>query len=291
MISQIAKQCQRWGDLVTVSEESLEKRIIASLAELGLSNYEARAYLSLLRHHPSHGHEISRESGVPGPKIYETLNRLVEKGLVYPVGQDPTKYEPLPPEEFLRVKKNEFRRVTRFLERNLQMFTDPTPRDLLWRLNGYDALMEKARELIDTAKQNLVLSIWDEQSRDLESSLQQAEKRGVSLVTIKFGYESPDIGRVYHHALVKTVYERHGSEMLLVSDERFGFLMNKVTGKDWAGYWTTNSGVIRLILNYIRHDIYINKVVARFAEMLQETYGSELELLLDITQDLTYKNQ
>ena len=70
--------------------------------ELGLSPNEARIYDALLTYGGSGVSTIALRSGVHRSNSYDTLNRLIEKGLVYEVfGQRETIYEPVDPEKFL----------------------------------------------------------------------------------------------------------------------------------------------------------------------------------------------
>jgi len=55
---------------------------MASLRDLGLSEYEARAYRSLLETGPTTAKELSRASDVPMGRIYDVLNSLETQGLV-----------------------------------------------------------------------------------------------------------------------------------------------------------------------------------------------------------------
>ncbi|MCA9667866.1 MAG: hypothetical protein KC503_19845 [Myxococcales bacterium] len=52
-----------------------------ALRGLGLTNYEVRVYLAILRHPHSRIPELARHSGVPQPKVYGTVDRLIERGL------------------------------------------------------------------------------------------------------------------------------------------------------------------------------------------------------------------
>jgi len=70
--------------------------------QLGLSPNEARIYDALLTYGGSGVTTIALRSGVHRSNTYDTLNRLLEKGLVYEVfGQRETVYEPVDPEKFL----------------------------------------------------------------------------------------------------------------------------------------------------------------------------------------------
>ncbi len=68
--------------------------LIASLREFGLTEYEARVYLSLLSNGPMKVSEIAKETGVPRTKVYEAIKGLKRKGLLETFGK-PLKCRPL----------------------------------------------------------------------------------------------------------------------------------------------------------------------------------------------------
>src|SRR6056297_2284762 len=55
---------------------------MASLRDLGLSEYEARAYRALLNTGPTTAKELSRASEVPMGRVYDVLNSLEQYNLV-----------------------------------------------------------------------------------------------------------------------------------------------------------------------------------------------------------------
>src|SRR5947199_8284122 len=58
-----------------------ETQMIAQLTELGLTTYEAKAYVGLLRRDSSTAAQVARLTGVPRQRIYDVLASLVGKGL------------------------------------------------------------------------------------------------------------------------------------------------------------------------------------------------------------------
>jgi sugar-specific transcriptional regulator TrmB len=68
------------------------------LTELGLTSYEAKAYLALLRRDSSAAADVARIAGVPRQRIYDVLASLVEKGLASQRPGSPAKYAAVPPE-------------------------------------------------------------------------------------------------------------------------------------------------------------------------------------------------
>jgi HTH-type transcriptional regulator, sugar sensing transcriptional regulator len=55
--------------------------MLEHLEALGLTAYEAKALEHLMRHGERTGPDLSRETGIPFGRVYDTLNALVERGL------------------------------------------------------------------------------------------------------------------------------------------------------------------------------------------------------------------
>jgi HTH-type transcriptional regulator, sugar sensing transcriptional regulator len=71
------------------------------LQRLGLTSYEARAYLALLRRDSSTAAETARLAGLPRQRVYDVLSSLVEKGLASTRPGKAVKYSATPPEHAL----------------------------------------------------------------------------------------------------------------------------------------------------------------------------------------------
>lgn len=75
---------------------------MASLRDLGLSEYESRAYRSLLQTGPTTAKELSRTSDVPMGRIYDVLNSLETHNLIRSqTASRPKKYVGVEPETAL----------------------------------------------------------------------------------------------------------------------------------------------------------------------------------------------
>ncbi len=70
-----------------------------NLELLGLNRYEAACYESLVRFGKASAPAISRDSGVPYGRIYDTLDSLVNKGLAVVVPEKTKKFSPADPAE------------------------------------------------------------------------------------------------------------------------------------------------------------------------------------------------
>ncbi len=258
--------------------------LLDAMREMGLTEYEARVYLALHEAHPANGNQISQRSGVPSAKVYASLRRLLDRGLVSLIDSRPVTYVPLPADEFLSAREARFRALAAVIRRGLPPATGRAGREMLWHLEGYDLLLDRARRVIGEARRELYLSAWRDQVLDLQQDLRRASRQGVHIAAVLFDAPDVEVGFTIHHVMLRTVYERHGDQMLVVADDTAGLMMDRSRGS-WYGVWTSNPSVLRTIRNYIRHDIYANKLYRRFADVLRATYGPELELLLDVTAD------
>lgn len=71
---------------------------VASLIDLGLTRYEARAYLALLGRRDATPPEIARIGPLPRQRAYDVLASLSERGLVVPVPGQGLRYRAQPPD-------------------------------------------------------------------------------------------------------------------------------------------------------------------------------------------------
>ncbi len=257
-----------------------DEKVTNYLNNLGLSRYEAKIYLALLRHNLSYGSEIQKVSGVPGPKVYETLSGLIEKGLVYPEGNNPVRYQPLPLGDFIKIKEKEFNRITDYLSEFRDKIVEKKEPDWLWHLKGYNNLIDKAKETIDLAQKTIYLSFWEEDGRKLTNELDAALQRGVKIVSIQMGDETISVGKVFKHIMLPVVHEVHGKELIVVSDRIHGMFMVRSEEDGVEGYYSSSQGISQLIENYVRHDIFINRAINDFKEEMLSKYGPLLEGLL-----------
>lgn len=250
--------------------------------DLGLTRYEAKVYLALLANGPSNAYDISKASGVPQPKIYETVDRLIHKGLVNPVDSNPKKYHPLPIEDFIKMRENEFLERKNILLSYKDRLSEGKSDSMVWLVRTYSSCMARARDILESAEKEILISFWPEQGKDLEKALRSAKKRGVSIISMQFSDPVLKIGKIYKHVQVPALFTRHGSELTIACDDRVSFFMRQIPGKDWEAYWTENKGVTRMVVSYIRHDIYINRALKDFNQAMIARYGENLEGLVEI---------
>lgn len=75
--------------------------LIEFLVDVGLSRYEAEAYVALVREGGLSAVEVARTLGIPKPRIYDVLKNLSRLGFLYVQEGSPVIYVPAPLEEAL----------------------------------------------------------------------------------------------------------------------------------------------------------------------------------------------
>ena len=73
-------------------------QLVERMVRLGLTTYEARAYVELVRRDSFTAAQVARQSGLPRQRIYDVLGTLVEKGLASARPGSVVKYAATAPE-------------------------------------------------------------------------------------------------------------------------------------------------------------------------------------------------
>lgn len=234
----------------------MEEKLLPALKSFGFTTNEAKAYLSLLQNNPATGYEVSGNSGIPRSAIYEILKRLENTGMVSTVDTNPTRYIPLPPDHFYEILENNFTSNLDTLKEALSNVNIEIEAGDLWNIRGYDNMIDRARNIVRSAKKSVYLSIWDREFDKLHADLIDAEKRGVDIVIFSFCEIDADLGRIFSYNLdSERLQNVWNSKILMVADRESALLggvevlpTNKVA-------WTKNAAIVAIALNYIILDL------------------------------------
>ena len=161
--------------------------LVASLGLLGFSQYEARAYCALLGRAAVNGHEVAKASGVPPSKIYETLNRLVEKGAALVQRSEPVTYAASPPGDVLQAARLKFEAALRAAEHGLARIPEKAEPGQVWSLRQREAVLGAFAARITGAKRSVFAALWDDELRGLGPPLENASRTGVDVHVAVYG--------------------------------------------------------------------------------------------------------
>jgi len=178
------------------------------LRRIGLTEYETKAYVTLVKHRELNARELSVMSEVPYSKTYEVTSLLEKKGLIEVLRGRPMVFRAIPPEKALnrwakryldavdsefidKIKSLEAERGETLSQINnslngasslLQRFFDDsegfTPNDeLVWTIRGRRNIVSQVLETIHSSK-SIRMIMHDRLASILGSSMEEIRTRG-----------------------------------------------------------------------------------------------------------------
>ncbi len=261
--------------------------IVGKLLDIGLTEYEARVYVALVETNPATAYEAAKASGIPTSKIYEVAARLLDKGMVSVVEADGKKrYVPMDPDEFVESTRNKIEQTLNTLKDDLSEIKKEVDVSYIWNVTDYDYLMTKAERMILSAKKSLLISGWAEEVSYLKSVIKKKNRTKVKIAIVHFGEVEVGAGQVFQHPIEDTIYaERGGRGLSVVVDSREALMGTVHENNTVEGAWSKNKGFVTLAEDYIKHDIYIMKIIKRFGKILLKKFGNGYAMLRDIFND------
>lgn len=253
--------------------------LLEQLASLGMTEYEAKVYLSLLGENPATGYQVSKTSGVPRSMVYEALGRLEARGAVQKsLEEKVTLYQPVPPTMLLDRYEREARDWAAGLRAALLPLYNQEETGRLWNFSGRREALAYAADLIDAAKAELMLVLADADLNALHSYLEAAHARGVSLGVILTGSMPFELGQVVRHPKRETELHRMQETLIVVSDER-EFLISS-GHRIAAATVTTNVNMVLIARQFIWMELFAQRIFARLGDDLIQKLDPEDQQVL-----------
>ena len=157
------------------------------LENLGFSQNEAKVYTALLKNKLLNGYEIAKISGVSRSLVYEVINRLVVKGVLFRLDGEPSYYTPLEYDKLIeRMKREHENNINKAEEYLRNLAGEEESHDYVMNIVGIDKTIRKAAALIDGAQEEISLSVWQEEFMLLKGALRRAIERGVKIYLFTF---------------------------------------------------------------------------------------------------------
>lgn len=146
-------------------EELSESEIEESLQSLGFTKNDSKVLLTLCKYKILSPADIAKHSGVDRARVYDSLNRLIERGFIQ---KEPIKrganYQVIPIEKIFGSIQNEYNRLKEEAQiikeaiTNLKIDSEePEPR--VWSINSKEKIRKKIRELISQSNQRIYFII------------------------------------------------------------------------------------------------------------------------------------
>ncbi|MDD9952709.1 MAG: hypothetical protein OXR66_00050 [Candidatus Woesearchaeota archaeon] len=163
--------------------------MFARLKELGLGEYERKAYAGLLQHGTMKGGELSKITGVPHGKIYTALHNLAKKQFVTIVDIKPQLFSAVDPKIALAAaiqqEIKDLEQLKKDVLKDARTMRAPTQEQTIEQVKVFPG--RKARDAInlhffnDAQKEVRFMFTYEERVHKLERAIYAAVKRGLKV--------------------------------------------------------------------------------------------------------------
>ncbi|MCF6246099.1 MAG: hypothetical protein L3J69_01935 [Desulfobacula sp.] len=249
-------------------------RIMNDMKKLGFSEYECKAYLTLLEEYPLNGYTLSKNSGIPRSRIYEVLKNLIIKQMVFEQAEEKNKlYYPMEPDIFIKKLKENYETVfSNISQYTGKLYKEKKQDDKLVVIKGRQNIISFLNLLIKGAQKRVAMSIWDEEIKELMPELDKAIERGVMLRGIYFGECMPYDTLVPHRRIKRYMAEKKQRYVSIIVDGAHAISGVVSRGEDSKVTWTRDEGFIEISEDYIAHDLVVNLYSASLNEKAYNIY-------------------
>jgi sugar-specific transcriptional regulator TrmB len=146
---------------------AVEEKEVAALCRLGLTEYESRIYLALIKMGPRKASEVSYFGHVPRTKAYGAIRELERKGLVQVIPGKPELYVPSSPNEFLMPivsKLNSEVRDSEYVVQELAILHEsgkyikreiPKEAGEFWKVEGRQNVISKLNQILGDGRNSI----------------------------------------------------------------------------------------------------------------------------------------
>jgi sugar-specific transcriptional regulator TrmB len=250
-------------------ELAVAERDVAALCRLGLTEYESRIYLALVRMGPRKASEVSFFGQVPRTKAYGAIRELERKGLLKIITGKPELYVPSSPTDVLmplvakfnhEVKESEdvvnslalTYESSKYIKRDM-----PTEASEFWQIDGRQNINNKLNQMFADAKQFIdyttsssgLIRAYKVHSEAMET----AKKHGAKVrILSPISPESSAVAQEFSHVVeLKRLEKPFMANFTMVDGKELVVIETKPddlrTDRGSAfGIWTTNKLLVEL---------------------------------------------
>ncbi len=233
------------------------ERIIKALEDLGLSTYEAKAYLAISSEEPLTGYKLSKVSGVPRSRIYETIEKLIRKGLLVTLRGKKNLVKPVDLEHYLNNREKKSKETLAFIREAMPQIKNTIEDQSIWNLSGRSQILEVITQLIDQTKNHIYMQIMNYDFTELQESLTKAKKRKVKVLGIHCGELDNKFDDLFLH---QGGFSAACSEIAMSFDSKEALVGCTLPSETASVAFTRSKGIISVVDDYVKHEIFISQI-------------------------------
>ncbi len=162
------------------------RRAAEVLGKVGLTQYEARAYIALVARGVGDASTLATAAGIPRTSAYKVLESLAAKGYAQPTGGKPILFRPTPPLDVAESLKGAIQEVFEQLAVLHRVVAEHGEPQLVYLLSGREKVVAKVGDLLEQSTRTFILTTPQvaELRDELGKKIQHAVKRGVRVTFV-----------------------------------------------------------------------------------------------------------
>ncbi|WP_226042553.1 helix-turn-helix domain-containing protein [Natrinema sp. DC36] len=158
---------------------------VTTLEELGLTEYESRCLVALVRISKGTAKEISQVADIPRSRVYDTIERLDRKALVSVQQTEPRQYKAVPVDTACRRLREDFDSRINAAENALGQLEEPDSRDDegMWEITQKEHVTERVVLFLEDAEDTVhyLVPATEVVDREILLALGSTADRGVDV--------------------------------------------------------------------------------------------------------------
>jgi HTH-type transcriptional regulator, sugar sensing transcriptional regulator len=264
--------------------------IVDLLGQLGFSEYEAKAYITLLQQNPLNGYELAKASGIPRANIYGVLQRLEEHSAVLRIEDTGgVRYAPVTPDNLLPQIGSHFQQVLTDAKCALETIPVSTVQGLNRNVLGYDTLLDQARLLIGSAKKDLFIALWHSEAQALANEIAQVScDVQLKMLCVQACPVECDAcaGKIYRYRILPHYATRW---LVVIADQR-ELLLGEVGQIQTVALHTTQQSLVQMTTQFLQSQIAWAVVLNQPHEVVEQALPAEAQRILREIQPADFQS-
>ncbi|OGD46179.1 hypothetical protein A3K70_01840 [Candidatus Bathyarchaeota archaeon RBG_16_48_13] len=246
------------GDKMSSSDKTKK-----ALQSLGLTDYEARAYLSLVEFGLLTANEVSGNSNVPYSKSHTVLSGLEAKGWITVEPGRPGRYKARPPTDALEASRSQL--LGRMKIQEDQVISELTPlyegrsdreKPDIWIIRGEMNILRKLREITNKAQREIMISlpaVSKELVQLLGVSLMRLQGSSIKVTVMSTRDMEEDVKSMAAFANIRVRDKMYGGGVIVDERDTMLFIGEENKPKEIFAIWSDHVGLTRLAKDYFQY--------------------------------------
>ncbi|MEM2240297.1 MAG: helix-turn-helix domain-containing protein [Candidatus Bathyarchaeia archaeon] len=248
----------------------MEYDLLSSLRKLGLTSYEAKAYLAILRFGALTASEISSITGIPYPKVYTSIEKLKSLNLISVVEQRPLMFQVEPPSKSIgdlrdRIIKDIYKTSDFLISELTPLYTAISKMRFYGRTHvlGKSRISRVLSKTISKTSKSLSISLPIYELIPYDKLLSALSKLAKKNVVVRLIVQSDELEKRAKSLGFEVRKTTAPLPLILVSDDRTVMVVSKFETEDGLEQW---SGIVSSCPECIRNVM----------KMLQSAWSGEV---------------